>query len=381
VPKKILLIGMLNSVHFANWLERIADSDLEIHLFPSRQYRHLHPKIKALNKNFENISVKKLPLPHSISVYLEFLLDTKWLKFLKYLSRSARLHRLLAKNEFHRIHAIEIQNAGYLLTESLPTNGNFRNIIVTNWGSDIYYFSQFPADAKKIRDCLSHADYYSAECKRDYVLAKEHGFKGVELPVVPNSTTFKSDFFQKDLILARSRNQIILKCYGGTFGFGDLLLTVATHLLSKYEEFSIYAYSITPELLVQVELLRDQYPTRFRFSTVEEPVSHEKIIEEFGKSRVYVGASRSDGISTSFLEALASGAFPIQTSTSCAAEWIDSGARGAIVTPSIEEIESKLDEVLNDVVSLEEAQKQNALIAKSRLSFETISGITRTFYA
>ena len=381
MPKKILLIGMLNSVHLANWLERIADSEFEIHLFPSRQYRHLHPNIKVIASKFGNISVVKLPIPQRISVYVEFLLDTKWLKFITYFSRSSRLRRLLAKNEFHKIHAIEIQNAGYLLMESLPKNGNFRNIIVTNWGSDIYYFSQFPDDAKKIRECLSHASYYSAECKRDYVLAKEYGFKGVELPVVPNSTTFTSDYFDKKLQPSRYRNQIILKCYGGTFGLGDLLLMVAESLLGKYVEFSIYSYSITPELLIRAEILRNRYPTRFRFSTVEEPVPHKKIIEEFGRSRVYVGASRSDGISTSFLEALASGAFPIQTSTSCAAEWIDSGAKGAIVTPSIQDIESKLDEVLHDIATLEDAQKQNALIAKSRLSFETISRITKTFYS
>jgi hypothetical protein len=47
--------------------------------------------------------------------------------------------------------------------------------------------------------------------------------------------------------------------------------------------------------------------------------------ENFANSRIYIGASRSDGISTSFLEALVLGAYPIQTNTSCGNEWVEKG--------------------------------------------------------
>ena len=380
MPKKILIIGMLNSVHFANWLERISRLDAEIFLFPSRQYRDLHPKLKKILGQESSIKVIKLLPIQRFSVLLEFALETRWLNFINFYSRKARLSRLLRKKNFDKIHAIEIQHAGYLLKDALPNDIEFNNIIVTNWGSDIFYFSQFPEQVRKIQECLKMANFYSAECNRDYVLAKEYGFKGTELPVVPNSTTFTWDFFEEQPPPSRDRNQIMMKCYGGIFGLGELLLQAADYTLLNNDQFSIYAYSVTPELLSAAEEIRGKYPTRFKFSTVASPIAHQMILDEFTKSRLYVGASRSDGISTSFLEALATGAFPIQTSTSCASEWIQAGAKGLIVEPSCMAIQFAIDKVLNDVKTLEDAQQENFLIAKSRLSFETISEVTKSFY-
>ena len=51
----------------------------------------------------------------------------------------------------------------------------------------------------------------------------------------------------------------------------------------------------------------------------------------FRSSRIYIGISESDGLSVSMLEAMASGCFPIQTSTSCADEILENGLSGFIV--------------------------------------------------
>lgn len=379
--KKILLIGMLNSTHMGNWLERISQLDADIYLFPSRRYRELNPKIKSIIENNSSINTIKVHSNQKISVYAEFLLDLAWMKYLKHFSRSGRLKRLLREQNFDKIHAIELQHAGYLLSESLPGEKKFTNIIMTNWGSDIYYYAQFSDHAKRIRNCLQVANFYSAECSRDYELAREYGFNGTDLPIVPNSTTFPQSFFKDEILPSRKRNQIIMKCYGATFGLGEILLEIAETALERHRRIHIYAYSVTPDLRLSAEMLHRKHPTRFKYSTVKEPVPHKRIIQEFRKSRVYIGASRSDGVSTSFLEAIATGAYPIQTSTSCAVEWIQSGAKGAIVEPYLGEIEKNLEGVLMDIATLEEAQMVNSAIAKTRLSFETISEITKGFYS
>jgi len=41
------------------------------------------------------------------------------------------------------------------------------------------------------------------------------------------------------------------------------------------------------------------------------PTNHAAILDLFGVARVYLGVSVTDGISTSMLEAMAMGAFPI----------------------------------------------------------------------
>ncbi len=104
------------------------------------------------------------------------------------------------------------------------------------------------------------------------------------------------------------------------------------------------------------------------------------MLEEFSKSRIYIGASRSDGVSTSFLEALATGAYPIQTSTSCANEWVSRGAVASIVTPNFAEIEKAMLEVIDDFDHLQAAQNANFAIARRELSFSYVSEVTKTFY-
>ena len=281
---------------------------------------------------------------------------------------------------FTKIHALEIQHAGYLLNEALPTDRSFDNVIVTNWGSDIYFYGQYPDHAVRIRDCLKMANYYSAECKRDYQLAQNFGFTGINLPVVPNSTTFSKEHFSQTFTSSSQRNQIIMKCYGSTFGYGEMLLQLADETLGLYPDISIYAYSVTVELIAVAEGIKKRHPERFRFTSVKLPILHKTMLEEFSRSRIYIGASKSDGVSTSFLEALATGAFPIQTSTSCAGEWVESGARAEIVQPEKSAIEEKLKQVLYDFETLREAQEKNLELARERLSFATISKITCEFY-
>jgi glycosyltransferase involved in cell wall biosynthesis len=225
------------------------------------------------------------------------------------------------------------------------------------------------------------ADFYSAECIRDYELAREFGFAGTSLPLVPNSTTFSEEHFRLTMSSPKERHQIIMKCYGATFGYGNILLQIAHSILLPHEDLNIYAYSVTDELIQQAEKIRIVFGNRFKYTTLRAPVTHEKILDEFSRSRIYIGASKSDGISTSFLEALATGAFPIQTSTSCAGEWVNSGALAGIVQPSKLAIEEKLEECIKNYDLLEKAQAINFKLAEERLSYSRIAMITQNFYA
>ena len=58
---------------------------------------------------------------------------------------------------------------------------------------------------------------------------------------------------------------------------------------------------------------------------------HEDILRLHGQARISLGASISDGIPTSLIEAMAMGSFPIQSDTSCANEWVIHGKTGFIV--------------------------------------------------
>jgi hypothetical protein len=109
-------------------------------------------------------------------------------------------------------------------------------------------------------------------------------------------------------------------------------------------------------------------------------MSSSQIAAEFQKSRIYIGASRSDGISTSFLEAMNYGAFPIQTNTSCAQDWIAKGCVGRVVEPDAEAILNTLNDVYDDFNMVNKAAKINLNVLKKETETVLIKEIAKSFY-
>ena len=103
-------------------------------------------------------------------------------------------------------------------------------------------------------------------------------------------------------------------------------------------------------------------------------------MELFAKARIYLGCSISDGISTSFLEALSNGVYPIQSNTSCANEWIEKGVYASLVNLEIEEISSELIRRAADWRSLEEITSRNFQIARRLLDPVSIKSKSQSFY-
>ncbi|NBY44833.1 MAG: glycosyltransferase family 1 protein [Acidimicrobiia bacterium] len=101
----------------------------------------------------------------------------------------------------------------------------------------------------------------------------------------------------------------------------------------------------------------------------------------FESARIYVGISLSDGISVSLQEAMVCGAFPIQTDTSCASEWIVNEKSGFIVSPNdhdrlVEAIQIALEN--DDLV--DSAAEINYEVARKRLDKTKVTSVSNNFY-
>lgn len=105
------------------------------------------------------------------------------------------------------------------------------------------------------------------------------------------------------------------------------------------------------------------------------------MLELFRKSRIYLGVSLSDGISTSLLEALVTGAFPIQTNTSCAADWINTGISGFIIDPNKESVKEALKEALTNDLLVDSAAEINKKTALVKLEETLIRSKLHNFYS
>ena len=374
--KDILIIGMVDSIHTLHWIERIADGDLRIDLLASRKYRRIHPNLSKLLDRQENVTLlRKFPNTR-LSPYWDYLSSLTLRIFRR--DRSQTLKKVIKSRKYDYIHALEIQHAGYILLGALEEIQSDSQLIVTNWGSDIYYFSQFPSHAKKIRRLLQHVDKYSAECSRDYDLATKFGFRGNFMQVIPNSYSFTPP--KIDSMRSSSRLQVTGKCYGGQFGLGRIVIECAEEVLRINEEIQIFLYSVTQDLEVSIEELVNKFPGRVRYAGIKDSLSHESLLEEFANSRIYIGASRSDGISTSFLEAMSQGAYPIQTNTSCASEWILKGCIGSVVGTSKAEILEALMISIEDDGLVDQAQIQNPKVLAINTDPKYLNEVAQSFY-
>ena len=374
---RVLLVCMIDSIHTAHWVERFKNSDVIIEIYPSQKFRHLHPKIiKQLGRSSSiKLARHNRFIPLAVYGYLDFFLNEIPSKLTRRINRVRSLQSHLNKSNFNFVHALEIQGAGYLSAQlSLKPE---TQLIVTNWGSDIYYFKNIATDAALIRNLLRKTDRYSAECVRDYDLARELGFSGLELPVIPNSggnSYLIGDFTNRKEFL------IVVKCYGGRFGRGDLAIEAVTKLLQSEKDFRIFFYSVSPEYEKRIIALQEKFPGRVDFSTISLGKSHSELMELFKRARIYLGCSISDGISTSFLEALSHGVYPIQTNTSCANEWVEKGIHASLVSLNLDEISSELISKATNWKSLEKLTSHNFEIARTLLDPISIQAKSQTFY-
>jgi hypothetical protein len=380
--KSILIVAMLDSIHTARWLSQFQDEEINFVIVGSKKHKELHPNLVHLLRShgqahFKLANFRNIP---RMAGYLDFLFFIFLPRFFRIDFRLKRLASLLKKESFDYVHALEIQGAGYLVDGALRRSGLKIKFILTNWGSDIYYFEKYEDHKKAIQSALQSATHYSAECRRDYVLAKELGFVGIELPCIPNAGGFDLQLNQNQT-LTSTRTSIVAKAYGGDFGCGDLVVESLSQILHRFNKTTVFLYSVTDDLIEIVEQLRKRFPDRVQYSGRRSPLSRGQMRELFLKSRVYVGASRSDGISTSFLEALISGCYPVQTNTSCADEWVDSGAMATLVAMDVIQISDALESALSSNLLVDQAQEINMKIAESHLSYDVIRPLALTFYS
>ena len=378
--RKILIIGMFDSIHLARWLSQFENETIDFVLFPSKKFKYVNYDLLKLITS-QKIASYRFATPYFVFKFIGFI-DYFLVSIFKLVRLNLKLiflRRITHKNIFSYIHAIELQGAAYLY-DLLPEQIQDRtSLIVTNYGSDIQYFQNIPEQEDKIRSVLSKADFYSAECQRDYESALKLGFEGKLLPCIPNAGGFKNEIFELNLVPSNERNLIMAKCYGGIFGLGELIIDALERFLRNNTDVKIVMHSVTDDLLNKSKNLRVAFPNQVSIYTVREKIPRYKILDYLSKSKIYIGASKSDGISTSFLEALCLGAYPIQTDTSCANEWIELGFFGSIIRPDTSEIFNAINVSYFDK-ELENKRIQNLESAKRYLSYDLIQSQAIKFY-
>jgi glycosyltransferase involved in cell wall biosynthesis len=364
VKKKILFVAMQMSTHTVRWINQLSDAGFDIHLFPVN-YLPAHPDMRGITihqpfpilrprhdlKRFVKNLAKRLlgrPIappetgPCKVDAVYRVPVLTRWLPYLNakrvQLGESEQtapqiygprvLADLVRKLKPDLIHSLEFQHCGYLVLAAKDIVGaGFPKWLATNWGSDIYYYRNLETHRQQISRLLRSVDYYSCECERDVGMARELGLTAPVLPVMPNTGGFNIEAAARVRFTHQPsrRKLIMVKGYQHFAGRAMVALEAIERCAEQLKGFQIIVYAASPEIHGRVDELREWLKLDIRLL---HHVPHDYMLRMFSRARVYLGVSASDAISTSLLEAMAMGAFPIQTNTSCCTEWIQNGVTG-----------------------------------------------------
>lgn len=393
-PIRILFVAMSESIHTARWIGQIADQGWDIHLIPCDYRAPVHPELKNITvhrvvygdklDNSSNVKMHGFYLPLKIKGFKAASALQLGIKagLPGYIARKPA--KLIQKLNPDIVHSLEFQHAGYLTLEAKKQlSGKFPKWIASNWGSDIYLFGRMTEHVPRIKEVLANCDYYDCECLRDIKLARDFGFKGEILPVIPNTGGFDIEQIS-NLRKGKpsERRLIMLKGYQHWAGRALVGLRALERCSDILGGYTIAIYNVFEEdIKIAAELFSNATNVPVKIIPGH-GATHAELLALHGQARVSIGLSISDGISTSFLEAIAMGSFPIQSGTSCANEWIEDGVSGILVPPEDPEIiERAVRKALSDDDLIDTAAEKNWTTVVERLDFKDLKQKTIDLYS
>jgi len=366
---RILLVGMADSIHLARWVNQFDLKDHVFEIVSSSPHRRVHPKLQKRIIASKETSISWISRHFSLPMWLADRFLSDWI-------RGVLIFWRIKVFRPDIVHVHELQNAGYATRRAYQLLGTKRpHLIVTNYGSDISWFSKIETHRKKIKSLLEMADGYSAECSRDYFLAAglTSGYKA--LPIMPTAGGLVRKSGPENV-----RNKIAIKGYENHWGKALSALTSISELSDLLDDTEIVIYSCDRGVARAAERISKEKNIKI---TTHGPtkLSHDEILTLFESSILYVGHSLSDGISTSMLEAMAMGAIPIQTNTSCAEEWITDGETGFLITPEDSTaLKAAVKSVLSGEFDVESARRKNYEVIDDRYDPVKLQAVARTYY-
>jgi glycosyltransferase involved in cell wall biosynthesis len=386
---KILFVCFIESVHSAKWINQLRfNSEFEVQIYPSKFTFAVHSELNFF----------KIIIPFGwVRSLLQFLKLEKYDHKVAYLIAhllkkyspnyfEKRLEEVIFKFQPDIVHTLETQHAGYLYNLVYSRNSlNKVKWVHSNWGSDIQLFSKIREHKSRISSILSNIDYYFCECNRDVDLAFKLGFKGVAFDPYPNTGGFelqKLIVFKNNSSQTSKRKVILLKGYQGWAGrslVGIRALERCSDLLNGY---TIKLFSVSPyatDVFTSVSLFVAN--TGLIMEILPPNLSHNEMLLLHSSARISIGLSVGDGISTSLLEAMAMGSFPIQSNSSCCNEWFENGVSGFSVNAEDPEmIEICLREALVNNELVDSASKLNFDIIAKRADQDKLTTLTLNNY-
>jgi glycosyltransferase involved in cell wall biosynthesis len=215
---------------------------------------------------------------------------------------------------------------------------------------------------------MSWIGLLTSERHEDHEIAIKFGYRGGFL--APIYTTIGQKNFSSNLRDTSKRTVVLIKGYQDIHGRA-LNALASIELIAKQEDlnrFQFKVFSASKTVKKKVKWMRHSLGLDI---IVLPKMPKSELMEIYKESRVYLGLAISDGLSTSMVEAMSHGVFPIQSSNSSAPEFLMNGVTGGVVDPyDIEGIAAQLMDALLDDDLVDLAAIANVEVVKAKYNWE-----------
>lgn len=325
---RVLVIGFPHSIHVARAVALLDRGEAEVHVVPSADapwspaigratLHHLAPAPARADGDEVEVVVHHEPGTPPLDAA----------------GRAERVAEIVRTVRPHLIHAHEFQAGGALAADVRGRLGHrMPPLLVSNWGSDTYWFGRTAEGRRGIRRVLAAADALACESERDVGTCLGLGFRGTVLPVQPIAGGVDLEECAAGAAAGppSARGAVIVKARDAWVGRAGLALQAlagCSDLLAGRELILHSASSGMPERFAD---LARQSGARL---TVLDGSPYAEVLRAFGRARVSLALSLSDGVSQTLVEAMGCGALPVQSDTATVREWFVDGSGGLAVDP------------------------------------------------
>ena len=360
----VVVVCMIDSVHTARWLENFKDQGINFYLFPSTPNRRVHQQIRGLLENSDQNSSRFFLNP-----FFKWLAIPMWVADIVLGNRVrgylvSRMVRIIGATH---IHAMELNHAGKISARALKKLASPRpKVISTVWGSDIFWFGRFAKHQGYLAEILKGTDLIISECTRDLELANDLGFNG-EFAKSESLFGFADSEIRKERTRTSERNLILIKGYESFVGRASIAIKAVETLSNELNQFEIHVYSTTWKTRKIIRKYNKNAERRITYYK-KNSLSSTQMLELFGRARIHIGISLSDGVPASMLESIVTGAFPIQSNTACYEGWLINQKSGLLVSPEFVEVVAALELAIQDDDLVDSAMAVNHQTAIEKLS-------------
>ena len=407
---KLLILGEPTSVHTIRWVSQLRDTGWDIILFcpvaprwNSWPSSHYNDRVRKLSQEIAPLVIPRLrihPIYRLLAMAGSGLSVISRKMNIKPANPDAIFGKLTERTWRKKLAEI-LNDFRPDIVHSLAINQDWRNLclpilehkvkgtlnalwIYSSWGTDLTFYPNLSSQNNdQVKAIVRAVDYFISECKSDYEIAVQYGFRGEFLGCLPafgGIDTEKMKRHRKDGPVA-ARRALYIKGRGveDPVGRALMVLEAVEKLRGLLGEYQIYIGQATQSVIKRADALKKKYGLNIHILPFAE--NPEDILNYVGSSRIFISITVNDGLPASLAEAMALGAFPIFANLPSIGEWITDGENGFLIDlNNPEKLAERIQQALVDDDLVACADILNTRMIREKLEYSQIRSKVISLY-